>query len=99
MYDTAHPVQLSGRVESFEWQNPHSLLRLQTTDAAGRTVAYEMECASISHLQSHGWPRDIVKAGDRVTVIGALRKDVATRGEVITLILPDGRRMTNQVGR
>jgi hypothetical protein len=99
MYDTEHPVRLAGRVESFEWQNPHSMLRLQTVDAKGRAVVYELECASISHLQSHGWPRDIVKPGDRVTVTGALRKDVATRGEVFALTLPDGRELKNQVGR
>jgi hypothetical protein len=99
MYDTDHPVRLNGRVESFEWRNPHSLLRLQSTDAGGQTIAYELECASISQLQGRGWPRDIVKPGERVTVTAALRRDVATRGEVLKLILPDGRQLTNQIGR
>lgn len=99
MYDTAHPLQLAGSVTSFDWQNPHSLLRLRATDAGGRRVDYELECDSITQLQKHGWTRDAIVPGSRVTVVVALRRDLATRGEVLTLTLADGRQLRNRIGR
>ena len=99
MYDTAHPLQLTGSVTAFDWQNPHSLLRLQATGADGRRVDYELECDSITQLQKRGWTRAAIVPGSRVTVVAAMRKDLATRGEVFTLTLPDGRQLHNRIGR
>ena len=99
MYDTAHPLQLTGAVTAFDWQNPHSLLRLQATAAGGRRVDYELECDSITQLQKRGWTRDAIVPGIRVTVVAAMRKDLATRGEVLTLTLADGRQLRNRIGR
>jgi hypothetical protein len=98
MYDLEHKVLVEGIVSQFDWANPHSLLWLKVPNAKGGEQDYAFECASISQLQKIGWTRESLHPGDRVKVLGAMRRDVALRGEVFTLQTADGRLLRNRVG-
>lgn len=98
MYDTEHKVLIEGTVSQFQWVNPHSWLWLKVPDGKGGEDDYALECGSIAQLLQIGWTREAVKPGDKVKIVGALRKDGVKRGEVFTLITGDGKRLQNRVG-
>ncbi|HTP40700.1 MAG TPA: DUF6152 family protein [Steroidobacteraceae bacterium] len=98
MYDLENKVLIEGTVSQFQWVNPHSWLWLKVPDGNGGMDDYALECGSIAQLMQIGWTREKVKVGDKVKVVGALRKDGVKRGEVFTLITADGETLKNRVG-
>jgi hypothetical protein len=98
MYDTEHKVLIEGTVSQFDWVNPHSWLWLTVPTDTGGSDQYALECGSIAQLLQIGWTRDKVKVGDKVKIVGALRKDGVKRGEVFTLITASGEQLKNRVG-
>lgn len=98
MYDTEHKVLIEGTVSQFKWVNPHSWLWLKVPDGKGGEEDYALECGSIAQLLQIGWTRAAVKPGDKVKVVGSLRRDGVKRGEVFTLITSDGKHLQNRVG-
>lgn len=98
MYDIENKVLIEGTVSQFQWVNPHSWLWLKVPDGNGGSDDYALECGSIAQLMQIGWTREKVKVGDKVKVVGALRKDGVKRGEVFTLITADGETLKNRVG-
>src|SRR5579859_3516425 len=69
MYDNDHQIKLSGTVTSFDWNNPHVYIELATNDEQGATRGYTVECASPGILNRVGWKFNMIKRGDKITVI------------------------------
>jgi Family of unknown function (DUF6152) len=95
MYDHEHQLKLTGSVTDFRWQNPHVYIQLAVPDAKGRIKSWTIECANPGILNRIGWKFNMIKTGDKITVIvgplrtrepGALLKQVT---------LPDGRKFGN----
>ena len=64
-YDSAQVLTLTGTVREFSYENPHGMVRLETPDKTWLVVL-----APPSRMQSWGLPRDAIKIGDQVTVVG-----------------------------
>jgi hypothetical protein len=69
-FDGATPTTLEGTVASVLWQNPHTMMAVDV----GRE-RWTIEVDGGATLERIGWTRDVVKAGDKVRVIGARAKD------------------------
>jgi hypothetical protein len=69
-YDPEKSVTLSGTVSKFVWANPHGQLHWDVKDAAGKVTTWGGELHSIALLTRSGWNKNIIKAGDTVTVTG-----------------------------
>jgi hypothetical protein len=93
MFDNTHEVKLSGTVTSFMWSNPHVYIGLAVLEERGTLNTYILECASPAILQRHGWRPNLIKPGDRITVIIAPLLSGDPGGLVKQVILPDGRRL------
>jgi hypothetical protein len=75
-YDSNKPITLTGFVTKLDWNNPHAFVFIDTKDQSGATKSYKIEMGPPYALTRGGWTRDIIKAGDKVTVTGAaLAKD------------------------
>jgi hypothetical protein len=70
--------------------NPHMRLILTVTDDKG-TRDIEYEGHSLNNLYRAGWRPDSVKAGDKITVTIAPRKDGADGGYVTKVKMADGK--------
>jgi len=46
-YDGQQKIEIEGKLQQLKWQNPHVHLRLQSADANGRTVVWDIEGARI----------------------------------------------------
>jgi hypothetical protein len=94
MFDFTRTVQVTGVVKAFELINPHMRLTLTVTDAKG-TRDIRFEGHSLNNMYRGGYRKDMVKAGDKLTVVIAPKKE-GEGGYVTSGILADGRRFGMQ---
>jgi len=95
MYDNDHQLKLAGTVTSFEWNNPHVYIALASSDEHGETKDYTVECASPGILNRVGWKFNMIKPGDKITVIIAPLKTGEPGGLLKEITLANGRVFTN----
>jgi Family of unknown function (DUF6152) len=75
-FDITKPVTLTGKVTKIEWTNPHAYLFIDVQDAqSGAVTNWEIEMGSPNGLTRLGWTRNLVKAGDMVTVEGSMGRN------------------------
>ena len=74
-YDANKPAQLEGRVTKVSWTNPHAFLTVEGRANDGKTERWQVELGSPNALDKHGWKRNMVKAGDEVTIKGWYARD------------------------
>jgi hypothetical protein len=61
-------MALQGTVTEFNWQNPHIYFTMETIDARGERIEWEVQMGSTITSTRRGWTPDSLSAGDRVTV-------------------------------
>ena len=75
-FDITKPVTLMGKVTKLEWTNPHAYLYIDVQDAqTGGVTSWEIEMGSPNGLTRLGWTRNVLKAGDAVTIEGSLGRN------------------------
>jgi hypothetical protein len=94
MYDNDHQVKLAGTVTSFDWNNPHVYIAFAFTEGE-ETKGYTIECASPGILNRVGWKFNMIKPGDKITVIIAPLKTGEPGGLLKQITLADGRTLSN----
>src|SRR6266446_5161179 len=77
MYDSAHPITVTGVVKKFDWTNPHAFIFLDVKNEKGEVVEWEVEMMSLNHLRGYGWTSKTVKAGDTISCTGSPAKSGA----------------------
>src|ERR1700682_551575 len=92
-YDTAKSLTLKGVVTSFEFINPHAEIRVAVTDENGRTVNWLAETNNPNRLARRGWNRNVLKAGDLITIVGNPVKSGAPNLRLTKVVLADGREL------
>ena len=95
MFDSEHQIKLAGTVKSFEWANPHVYIELDATGEDGSTKDYTVECANPGILNRIGWKFNMIKPGDKLTVIVAPLRTGEPGALLKQVTLPDGRKFTN----
>jgi len=89
-FDMTRDFTVSGVVTKFLWANPHSYIDL---DVNGEPWRLEIEAVNL--LRRYGWTKDSLKAGDKISCMGARAKDPATLAQkCFTVEFPDGRKLT-----
>src|SRR5215472_7779988 len=68
VFDTQHPLELTGTVQEFRFASPHSLILLEVRGQDGKHTIWTLEGASPSVLVRDGWTNRSLKAGDEVQV-------------------------------
>lgn len=92
-YDRNKPITLAGPVTKIDWINPHARFFMDSKDASGRMVNWEIELTSTAGLLRRGWTRTSLKIGETVTVSGSLAKDGSHLANATTVTLSDGKRV------
>ena len=73
-FDFSKRVTVEGTVEGFNVTNPHTSAIVSVTDAKG-TRDWEFEGHSASHFYRAGYTREMVKVGDKISILIAPRRD------------------------
>ena len=66
---------VTGKVIELQLINPHSILVLEAPDKAGKLVKWRGELGSPASLKGWCWDKELIKAGDRVTMVGRRLKN------------------------
>lgn len=94
MFDADKTVTVKGTVRQLEWTNPHTWLRVMVTnEASGKAEQWGFEMGPPAQQIRRGWEPDSLKPGDAVTLDMHPLKDGARGGQLVTAILPDGRKV------
>jgi hypothetical protein len=66
MFDTDHPMELSGTVTEFKFTSPHTFILLEVKGTDGSSTTWNLEGASPSALVREGWASKTLKPGDQL---------------------------------
>ena len=66
---------VSGTVVELQLVNPHSIIVVEAKDASGKVVIWRGELGSPLSLRGWCWTRDVVKPGEKVTIVGRRLKN------------------------
>jgi hypothetical protein len=86
-------VTLAGTITSVSWRNPHTQFVLEAVDAAGAPAAWTVEIGAPNALILAGFSRDLLNAGDRVTLEIWAARDGTPRAHARSITFSDGRRI------
>jgi hypothetical protein len=89
-FDANKTTTLTGAVTKLDWINPHARLFVDVKGGDGKITAWEIELGPPAILMRSGWTKNSVKAGDMVTVNGALAKDGTNLANARTVTLANG---------
>jgi hypothetical protein len=72
IYDETKEVELTGKVISWKFINPHPTLKLAVKDASGQEVEWDVSYggSAVTHLVRRGYTADTFKPGDVIKVKG-----------------------------
>lgn len=85
------PIVLKNAVvTSFQWMNPHSLIKVDYKDEKGNMQHWTMEIGSPPSMTLLGWSRTTLEPGDVITIYLFPSKTGAKVGRVNKVILSDG---------
>jgi len=93
MFDRTATKTLVGTVVQFTWTNPHSAIQLDVPNESGGVDRWGVELGSPQSMARNGWRSNIIKPGDKVTVVVNPLKSGEFGGIFVSLTLPDGRRL------
>ena len=95
-YENTLQMKLSGVVTDFKWVNPHVYIEIDGADAkTGEKRHWLVECASTSILNRAGWKFNMLKPGDRITVIVSPLRNGEPAALLKQITLADGRKFSN----
>jgi len=95
IYDTANPITLKGTITDFQFVNPHVQIYFSVKDDKGNIVHWACETVSPGKLiRGTGWSKDVLKAGDEITITLSPAKAGTPVGNLRKIVLPDGRELT-----
>jgi uncharacterized cupredoxin-like copper-binding protein len=85
------PITLKdGKVTSFSWSNPHSLVEFDAKDDKGKMQHWVVETAAPQALVLIGWSKSSLQPGDMIAVTMYQAKTGAPAGRLQKIVLADG---------
>jgi uncharacterized membrane protein YphA (DoxX/SURF4 family) len=82
-YDQESPMNMTGTIQEFTYENPHGTMRLQTAE----DTTWLVILAPTGRMESRGLTRDMLTVGGTATVLAYPHKTIAdeARAERITI--------------
>lgn len=86
IYDIDNKIERRGVVTKFEFVQPHILMVLEAKRDDGTTETWEIESMAPRRWDSFGYPRDVTKVGDEITIRGWPARDGTDQMALSTII-------------
>jgi hypothetical protein len=95
-YETTVQIKLAGTITAYKWANPHVYFEIDAPDAtSGALRHWLIECASTSILNRAGWKFNMLKPGDKVTIIVSPLRNGEPAALLKQLTTADGKKYGN----
>jgi len=88
IYDQDSVSTIEGVVTEVWFENPHSRVYIEVTNADGSRTVWESETYPRNILVRRGWNHDALKVGDEVVLTGRKAKNGSNRMQMLTLVRP-----------
>jgi hypothetical protein len=99
-YDSNQMMTLTGVISKVDWTNPHIYIHLDVKDSSGKVTSWQLEGYPPNTLKRTGFPREVLKQGDTVTITAYKSKDGSNTGAGREVTFPDGsKKFAGPVGR
>ena len=69
-YDDTKSVEVEGKLVEVAWQNPHARILVESVDAAGARVTWDIESAGVNNFRRMNVPLEIFAVGSTVKIAG-----------------------------
>jgi hypothetical protein len=91
MFDYNKEITISGAVKELQWTNPHIHLIVNVPNGKGGTAEWDVEGGTPGNLRRNGWSREVVKPGEKISVVIRPLKNGDNGGQLIRATRGDGR--------
>jgi hypothetical protein len=98
MFDYNKEITITGAVKELQWTNPHIHLIVSVPDGKGGTAAWDVEGGTPGNLRRNGWSRDVVKPGEKISVVIRPMKDGSNGGQLVRANRGDGTAIGTNAG-
>jgi hypothetical protein len=89
-YEGSQTRTLKGTIETFQWSNPHVMLKVRVLrDGGGESQEWSIVTSSPAILAKFGWTQNSIKPGDRISAVLNPMSDGSYGGRLHTLTLLD----------
>jgi hypothetical protein len=95
-FDRNKNVTLVGTVKQFKWANPHSWIEMEIVNDKGVAEIWNVEMTSPAVLIRAGWKSNVVKPGDKVSIVAHPQVNGEPGGIFVSLTLPNGETLTDR---
>lgn len=90
MFDYNKDVTITGAVKELQWTNPHIHIIVSVPDGKGGAAEWDVEGGTPNNLRRNGWSRDVIKPGDKVSVVIHPMKNGTNGGQLVRATKGDG---------
>jgi hypothetical protein len=90
MFDYNKETTITGEVKELQWVNPHIHLVVNVPNASGVMAEWDVEGGTPGNLRRTGWSREVVKRGDKISVVIHPLKNGTTGGMLVRANRGDG---------
>ena len=70
LYDASKSIKIEGKILSFSFRSPHSLLVVEAPDSQGTMQRWDVAWNAARELAGQNITRESLKAGDKIVVTG-----------------------------
>lgn len=88
IYDQDNVTTVEGVVTEVWFENPHSRVYIEVTNADGSKTVWESETYPRNILVRRGWNHDDLNTGDEVVLTGRVARNGTNRMQMLTLVRP-----------
>jgi hypothetical protein len=96
-FERTKTVTLVGTVKQFKWANPHSWIELEVPNEKGGSDTWNVEMTAPGILARAGWKSNIIKPGDKVTIVGRPLITGEPGAIFVSLTLENGTTLTDRM--
>ena len=98
MFDYNKEITITGTVKELQWTNPHIHLLVNAPDPKGVMAVFDVEGGTPGNLRRQGWSRDVIKPGEKISVLIRPLKNGDNGGQLIRANRADGTQIGGQAG-
>ena len=90
MFDYNKELTITGELKELQWTNPHIHILVNVPNGRGGVAEWDVEGGTPGNLRRTGWSRDIIKQGEKISVVIRPLKNGENGGMLVRANKADG---------
>lgn len=90
MFDYNKELTITGELKELQWTNPHIHILVNVPNGRGGMAEFDVEGGTPGNLRRTGWSRDVIKPGEKISVVIRPLKNGMNGGMLVRANRADG---------